>query len=98
MAGLEKNTGDARESPSQAIARRLVELGAEVWAADPHVRDEHVPPAVRRVELEAEVVVAADAVVLLVDHDAFDLELVRSSAKFVLDTRHCLTGDNVEHL
>ena len=40
----------------------------------------------------------ADAVVLLVDHDLFDLELVARHAGYVLDTRHALTGANVEHL
>jgi UDP-N-acetyl-D-glucosamine dehydrogenase len=40
----------------------------------------------------------ADAVVLLVDHDAFDLDLVARAAPFVLDTRHALSGPNVEHL
>jgi len=36
--------------------------------------------------------------VLLADHDAFDLELVAANACYVLDTRHRLTGENVEHL
>ena len=32
-----RNTGDARETPSRPIAEQLVELGAEVLVADPHV-------------------------------------------------------------
>lgn len=93
-----RNTGDARESPSQPIARKLVELGAEVLAADPHVFDRYVPAGVTRVDLDEQVLRRADAVVLLVDHDEFDLDLVAGTASYVLDTRHCLTGDNIEHL
>jgi UDP-N-acetyl-D-glucosamine dehydrogenase len=93
-----RNTGDARESPSQPIARRLVELGAVVTAADPHVMDRFVPEGVQRVELSATVLADADAVVLLVDHEEFDLDLVAATAAYVLDTRHCLEGPNVEYL
>ena len=50
------------------------------------------------VELTADELRRADAVVLLVDHDAFDLELVAAEATYVLDTRRCLAGPAVEHL
>jgi UDP-N-acetyl-D-glucosamine dehydrogenase len=36
--------------------------------------------------------------VLLADHDAFDLDLVVQHARYVLDTRHRLTGPTVESL
>jgi len=93
-----RNTGDARESPSASVARQLLELGADVRAADPHVSDDFLDISVRRVDATADEVAAADAVVLLADHDAFDLELVAANACYVLDTRHRLTGENVEHL
>ena len=51
-----------------------------------------------RVELSPEEVAAADAVVLLTDHDSFDLEMVASTGSLVLDTRHRMSGANVEHL
>ena len=51
-----------------------------------------------RVELTAEEIAAADAVVLLADHDAFDFDLVVQHARYVLDTRHRLTGPTVESL
>ena len=35
---------------------------------------------------------------MLVDHDAFDLDLVQRTAGYVFDTRHCLSGPNVEHI
>jgi nucleotide sugar dehydrogenase len=93
-----KNTGDARESPSQPIAHQLLALGAHVIAADPHVLDSHVPVGVERVELTREVIADASIVVALVDHDEFDAELITAHARHILDTRHWLKGDNVEYL
>ncbi|MFI6981785.1 nucleotide sugar dehydrogenase [Embleya sp. NPDC050154] len=101
LVGLayKKNTGDARESPSAHVARLLLSLGAEVTAADPHVDLAQVVDArLRRVELTAETVAAADAVVLLVDHDDVDLDLLRA-ADYVLDCRRVLgAGPNIEVL
>ncbi|MET8153627.1 nucleotide sugar dehydrogenase [Actinoplanes sp. NPDC049668] len=94
-----KNTGDARESPARRVASLLLDMGAEVRAADPHVvEDAHVDQRVVRVALTQEQVAAADAVVLLADHDAFDLDLVVRHARYVLDTRNRLTGPTVETL
>jgi UDP-N-acetyl-D-glucosamine dehydrogenase len=92
-----KNSGDARESPARRVASLLLDMGAEVRAADPHVvEDAQVDRRVVRVSLTPDELAAADAVVLLADHDLFDLELVTSHAPYVLDTRHRLTGPNVE--
>jgi UDP-N-acetyl-D-glucosamine dehydrogenase len=94
-----KNSGDARESPARRVASLLLDMGAEVHAADPHVvEDAHVDRRVVRVALTEDQVAAADAVVLLADHDAFDLDLVVRHARYVLDTRHRLTGPTVESL
>ncbi len=93
-----RNTGDARESPGMVVAQRLLGLGAVVRAVDPYVTDEHVDTRVARVDLTADEVAAADAVILLTDHDVFDYPLVGDRARLVLDTRHRLTGPTVEHL
>jgi UDP-N-acetyl-D-glucosamine dehydrogenase len=94
-----RNTGDARETPSQPIARQLVQMGAHVQAADPFVESHHVPAGVERVDLDTDTLRSADAVVFLVDHDAFDLDQITEHATYVLDTRHSLpSGPNVEHL
>jgi UDP-N-acetyl-D-glucosamine dehydrogenase len=100
LVGLayKRNTGDARETPAGPIARLLGDLGADVRGADPHVDDDAFGPTLRRVELTEDELTAADAVVVLVDHDVFDLDLVARHARYVLDTRHALTGPNVEHL
>ncbi|MBL7261375.1 nucleotide sugar dehydrogenase [Paractinoplanes lichenicola] len=92
-----KNSGDARESPARRVASLLLDMGADVRAADPHVvEDAQVDRRVTRVTLTADQVAAADAVVLLADHDVFDLDLVVEHAAYVLDTRRRLTGENVE--
>jgi UDP-N-acetyl-D-glucosamine dehydrogenase len=94
-----RNTGDARESPSQPIARQLVQLEAEVLVTDPFVDDRYLPAGVTRVELTAEVLRSAAAVLLLVAHDAFDTELIVENASYVFDTqRHLPPAANVEYL
>ncbi|MCY1142378.1 nucleotide sugar dehydrogenase [Actinoplanes sp. Pm04-4] len=92
-----KNSGDARESPARRVASLLLDMGAEVRAADPHVvEDAQVDRRVVRVSLTSEELAAADAVVLLADHDRFDLDQVTAHSSYVLDTRRRLTGPNVE--
>ena len=93
-----KNTGDARESPSTRIVRLLHGMGCEVRVADPHVLPGSLDARVAHVELTRDELAAADAVVLLVDHDAFDYDLIASSAPYLLDTRHRISGPSVEHL
>jgi UDP-N-acetyl-D-glucosamine dehydrogenase len=90
------NTGDAREAPGPTIAQDLAALGADVRVADPHVESDAV--AFRLVELTPQEVRAADAVVIVTDHDDFDYELVRANARYVLDTRNRLAGPGVERL
>jgi UDP-N-acetyl-D-glucosamine dehydrogenase len=92
-----KNTGDARESPSMVIVRQLAGMGAAIAVADPFVEDRFVPTDVERVDLTESEVERADAVVLLVDHDAFDYTALER-ASYVLDCRHRVAGANVEYL
>jgi UDP-N-acetyl-D-glucosamine dehydrogenase len=92
------NTGDVRESPAVVVAERLLALGADVRAVDPHVDPGRLDARVPLGELTADELAAADAVVVLTDHDAFDWALVSGHARFVFDTRHRLRGPTVEHL
>jgi UDP-N-acetyl-D-glucosamine dehydrogenase len=93
-----RNTGDARESPAIAVARRLLTLGASIVAADPHVAEADVPEGVDRVLLTDAQVAGVDAVVVLTDHEAFDFSSL-TKAKLVLDTRHVVpTSPSVEYL
>jgi UDP-N-acetyl-D-glucosamine dehydrogenase len=93
-----KNTGDARESPARVIAEHLLALGADVRAADPHLNSDAIDARITRVDATADEARAADAVIVLVDHDAFDLKAVVDAAAYVLDTRHCVAGPSVEYL
>jgi UDP-N-acetyl-D-glucosamine dehydrogenase len=94
-----QNTGDARESPSARVVKLLADLGADVRGADPHVvESKGLDARLTRVELTAEEVAAADAVVLLTDHDIFDYDMVAAQARFVLDCRHRMSGPTVEQL
>lgn len=95
-----KNTGDARESPALRISQLLLDMGAQVRAADPHVV-ESLPTDTRlvRVDPTPEELAAADVTVLLTDHDGFDYELVAEHAAFVLDCRRRLpAGPTIEVL
>jgi UDP-N-acetyl-D-glucosamine dehydrogenase len=106
------NSSDARESPAVTLLEHLCRDGATVKVCDPHV-SEHFTGAVfdgaafdgaargscaERVALTPEQVAAADAVVLITDHAAFDMDMVVANARYVLDTRHRLDGPHVEQL
>ncbi|MBB6034308.1 UDP-N-acetyl-D-glucosamine dehydrogenase [Phytomonospora endophytica] len=94
-----KNTGDARESPSLRIAERLVAMGAEVRIIDPHVDELPQDDGTRRTDFSAGEIAAADAVILLTDHDSFDLDVVSTHAEYVLDSRNKMrAGTAVEVL
>jgi UDP-N-acetyl-D-glucosamine dehydrogenase len=96
---FKRNVGDCREAPSRRIARLLADMGAELRACDPHVALGEFPPSVTPVELTPDELAAADAVVALVDHDAFDVQTVVRHARYVLDTRGWLpAGETVERL
>jgi UDP-N-acetyl-D-glucosamine dehydrogenase len=98
-----RNTSDPREGPGSAIVQLLVRLGAGVRVADPHVElwdrsASAISSLAVMVEADRAEIEAADAVVLVTDHDAFDLELVNRHARYVLDTRGRIAGANVERL
>lgn len=87
------NTGDARESPAKRVAQQLLQLGADVRVADPYVTEGPVDERLTRVEVTAEEVEGADAVVVLTDHDCFDYDLVGAHAGYVLDCRRRVPRD-----
>ena len=97
------NTGDARETPTARIAELLCRLGAEVRIADPHVIDcVHTGSldlsGTQRVSATPDELQAADAVVLLADHDEFDYDAIETRSAYVLDCRHRVGGDRTEAL
>ena len=81
------------------MAQLLAGMGAEVRGADPHVVEATaVDELLTRVEVTAEELGAADAVVLLTDHDAFDYDAIVDHSRLVLDCRHRVRGPRVVHL
>ncbi|WSG43024.1 nucleotide sugar dehydrogenase [Dactylosporangium sp. NBC_01737] len=94
------NVGDLRESPARAVAELLVAQGADVHAVEPHAsqRDTGNVGGVTVVDLTPAELSAADAVVLLTDHDDFDYDMVERHARYIFDTRARCHGEAVERL
>lgn len=87
-----RDVGDVRESPALDVIHLLNERGGAVSYHDPFV------PTVRldgvslfSVELTAEALAAADCVVIVTDHQAFDWAWVADNARLIVDTRNALT-------
>lgn len=97
------NTSDMRESPAIGVAQRLVRLGADVRYVDDHIPDLKASSLdlaghFVRAHLTEEELKAADAVIVLTDHDDIDYDLVSKHARYVFDTRHRCRGEVVEYL
>ncbi len=94
-----KNSNDARETPATAIIEQLLALGAEVRVHDSHVDGYYeLDRMIQRVELTDEEIDLADVVVLVTDHDDVDYDRLIERSDYIFDSRHRLSGDNVELL
>lgn len=93
-----RNSADARQSPVMPVVEQLLELGAKVHLADPLAGPSSLDDRVTHVSATVAEAAEADGVVLLTDHDAFDLEALAAASRYFLDTRHRVTGDTVEYL
>ncbi|MFF3064859.1 nucleotide sugar dehydrogenase [Oerskovia sp. NPDC057915] len=84
---------DDRETPARPLAQALNDRGARVEFHDPHVTSWDVPCTVR-VDDEhlAAAVAAADLVVLVQRHTAYDLPALAPTAQRFLDTTGTLPG------
>ncbi|MGN6551302.1 MAG: nucleotide sugar dehydrogenase [Pararhizobium sp.] len=91
-----KNVDDTRESPGLLIFERLREHGATVTFHDPHVavipptREHAALAGERSVALDPATLSAADAVLIVTDHDAVDWTMVAGHARLVVDTRNVM--------
>lgn len=90
-AAYKPNVGDTRNSPALEIVERL-DTQATVNVVDPHADVDETARSLLRDPSEADLS-KADAVLLLVDHEAFDLEYVGATAEFVFDTRNAMPED-----
>jgi UDP-N-acetyl-D-glucosamine dehydrogenase len=84
------NVNDTRESPALKIIDLLARSGAEVRYHDPHVA-ELATRGLASVELTGDELAAADAVVVVTDHDGIDWELVARTAPLIVDLRNRIT-------
>jgi UDP-N-acetyl-D-glucosamine dehydrogenase len=95
LAGVtyKKDSADLRETPAVPVARKLLRGGARLAYADPYVHewqvDEH---PIENTGWSADAVAAADLVILLQAHSAFDLDGLASHAQVFLDTRGASRG------
>lgn len=91
-----KNVSDIRESPSLALMELLEERGTKVDYCDPLVPV--VPPTREHSELTGrhsiglspDILGEYDAVIVAIDHDAFDYPLIAKHARLILDTRNAM--------
>jgi nucleotide sugar dehydrogenase len=100
LVGLayKKNTADIRESPSLRLIDILHEYGATVFGIDEHVESYRWPAGVEKIPLSPEALSGLDAVILVTDHDDFDLRVLESSGLVVLDAKNRLSGASIERL
>ncbi|MDX1906269.1 MAG: nucleotide sugar dehydrogenase [Bacteroidia bacterium] len=93
-ASFKKNVKDLRHSPSEFIMLRLLESGiqhldySDPWAPEYKVGGK----TYYSVDLSPEVIASYTVVVLVTDHDAFDLRDVIEHARHIVDTRNMTLG------
>ena len=90
-AAYKPNVGDTRNSPALRVIGEFPAV-TDVTVVDPHTDPENTVRDLVDTPQQAEIE-AADAVILLVDHDAFDLQAIGERATFVFDTRNALPTD-----
>ena len=86
-----RDIDDVRESPALDIILLLEQRGARITYSDPHV------PRLKLDGLDmdsspVETADAADCVVIVTDHKAFDYAKLAAGAKLIVDTRNALKG------
>jgi UDP-N-acetyl-D-glucosamine dehydrogenase len=88
-----RDVDDVRESPSIDVMTLLIDKGALVTFADPFVDSVKIHDhPVSSVELSPASVAAADVVLMLTDHTAFDRPMIAKNAKLIVDTRNGFKG------
>ncbi len=93
------NVSDTRETPAAPIIEELQDRGCDVTYHDPHCP---VFPMMRRhaidlssVPLDAAHLAAADAVLIVTNHDAIDWTIIGDHASLIVDTRNAMAGISV---
>jgi UDP-N-acetyl-D-glucosamine dehydrogenase len=86
-----RDVGDVRESPALDVIHLLRQRGAEVEYHDPHVPSARLDGySLSSIDLTAEALEAADCVVIVTDHAAFDWEWITANTRLIVDTRNTI--------
>jgi UDP-N-acetyl-D-glucosamine dehydrogenase len=98
-----KDVDDLRESPALKIMDLLKQEGAEVSYNDPHIPRcagmRHYPHFdLVSIPLDEGVLQAADLVLLVTDHSAYDYAWIASQARLIVDTRNAFQGIAGKHI
>lgn len=97
-----KNVADQRESPALTILEKLRSVGAQASFHDPWIpeilpsREFGALAGGKSEALTAERLAAADAVLIVTDHDDVDYGLVAEHARLVVDTRNAMRARGLE--
>jgi UDP-N-acetyl-D-glucosamine dehydrogenase len=89
---------DQRESPAVRVAEKLLRLGADLSFHDPFVTDWAVDGVERAAEPLDDALASADLVILLQNHQQYDVDALVSVAKDFLDTRGASTDPRAHKL
>jgi UDP-N-acetyl-D-glucosamine dehydrogenase len=87
-----KDIDDVRESPALDIILTLKRRGARVSYSDPYVSRLDVEGATLLSESPETAAAAADCVLIVTDHSAFNYPAILEKAALIVDTRNALKG------
>ncbi|MBN2501889.1 MAG: nucleotide sugar dehydrogenase [Anaerolineales bacterium] len=97
-AAYKPDIDDVRESPALDVIGLLAQRGAEVSYHDPYIPHiAHDDWTMDSVADLAAAVKAADCVVIITNHTAYDYDALLEDAKLVLDTRNALGDKGAKH-
>jgi UDP-N-acetyl-D-glucosamine dehydrogenase len=88
-----RDVDDVRESPALDVIVELQKRHARVSYHDPHVPTLRLSEAALQSQpLTPAALAAADCVVVITDHSAFDWDFIGAHARVIVDTRNALRG------
>ncbi|MCL2064861.1 MAG: nucleotide sugar dehydrogenase [Candidatus Cloacimonetes bacterium] len=98
-AAYKKNIRDVRESPIHYLITLLENWDAKFDYYDPYVQKFHNELNGKLyTSISMEKINNYDLVILLTDHDSFDLDVIKSQAQHILDTRNVFKGFDDENI
>jgi UDP-N-acetyl-D-glucosamine dehydrogenase len=93
-----RDIDDVRESPALDILHLLRSRGALLSYSDPYVPGLQVDGLELSSQDGPEAIGAADCVVIVTDHAAFDYPSIAQSARLIVDTRNAMKGISAPHI